>query len=102
MDNIEPSRIEISLAPNGEIRIWLRRASASSAGNKLDSDVVLFSLKASDLLSAAPNTAVSILGARVLAAMAHLGEQSLGHMGYGVLNEQANALDEKQLLERVA
>lgn len=82
----------------GELRVTLRRREQDGG----QEDLTLFAIRTATLRDASPREASFIIGSRMLAALAHIDERTLGHLGYKALVEEANAIGERALLKRAA
>ena len=103
MESSKRNQVVLSFGKDeDEIQISLRRQLKISDSPDEGDDLVMFTLKSSDLRSVSPKQAILTLGARVLAAFVHLDEQELGHLGYKAISDAGDILADKELMERVA
>lgn len=86
----------------GELQVVLPGESNLEGLGSRDDDRVLFRIKLDDLSKAEPGRAAFILGARALAALAHVGAPNIGHRGYKSLADDAELIMEKDLYSRAA
>lgn len=86
----------------GELQVVLPGEPSLEGLGSREEDRVLFRIKLDDLNRVEPARAAFILGARALAALAHIGAPSIGHRGYKSLADDADLTMEKDLYSRAA
>jgi hypothetical protein len=82
-----------------ELRLCLNRGTPTDGASD---ELELFRLGLARIRELSQEGAVALIGSRVMAAMAHLGEHQSGYAGYKAIGEQAKSLIEKELLSGVA